>query len=239
MKISSNHWLISRPIAHRGFWNDKVNENSIKAYQNAVDNGYPIEIDLFESIDGVLYSFHDDNLLRMTGENGNIFEKTSAEIDKLRLNNSNDKIPTFDDVLSICENKVPLLIELKDQPSKTFVKNVLDRLKTYKGEYAIQSFNPLYINQVRKYNKKIIRGILTANIVLKKNKFIRFVISKMPLNFLCKPDFISRSITGLPLPKRKVKHRPVLAWTVTSQKDYESVKPYCNNIIFEHFIPTK
>lgn len=170
MKISANHWLLTRPIAHRGLWNEKINENSISAYQNAIDNGYPIEIDLYESTDKVLYSFHDKDLKRMTGVSGLIYEKSSSEIDKLRLNNSDDRIPKFSEVLALCENKVPLLIELKNQPSKTFVKNVLDTLKDYTGEYAIQSFNPLYINAVRRYNKRIIRGILSAKVVEDESK---------------------------------------------------------------------
>ena len=59
----------------------------------------------------------------------------------------------------------------------------------------------------------------------------------MPLNFLIKPDFVSYNYKGLPLKKRKTKHKTVLAWTVTSNKIAHTVNDFCDNIIFENFIP--
>ncbi len=239
MKNLDNSWLIKTPIAHRGLWNDKIVENSICAYQNAIDNNYPIEIDLFSTTDKVLLSFHDDDLERMTGIKGKIYEKSFNEIKKLRLKNTDETIPTFNEILELVHGKVPLLIEIKNQPSKTIVIDVLNELKNYQGEYAIQSFNPLYIKQVKDYDENIVRGILSAKEVENESFINSFVVKKMPLNFLCKPDFISREFIGLPLKKRKTKNRPVIAWTVTSENDYEKIKPYVNNIIFENFIPKK
>ena len=46
MEKHKNQLLFSHPIAHRGLWNKDIPENSLLAYQNAVNNGYPIEIDL-------------------------------------------------------------------------------------------------------------------------------------------------------------------------------------------------
>ena len=80
MRLKSDSWLLTKPIAHRGLWGEDIIENSLSAYKNAVDNGYPIEIDLYSSSDGVLFSFHDQNLERMTGEKGNIYDKTSSEL---------------------------------------------------------------------------------------------------------------------------------------------------------------
>lgn len=237
MKIPENHWLLTRPIAHRGLWGDEILENSITAYKNAAEKGYPIEIDLHLSTDGVLYSFHDDNTLRMTGVDKNIHELSSKEIDQLRLMGSDEHIPTFEEVLSIAENKVPLLIEIKNQPNKLVVDKTVERLKTYKGEFAVQSFNPLYINRVKKLAPEFIRGILATEKSSKQKLLNRIVITKMPLNFLIKPDFISFSHTGLPLKKRKVKNIPVITWTITDQESADRIKPYAKNIIFEKFIP--
>ena len=129
MRLVKDSWLFTRPIAHRGLWGDEIVENSLSAYQNAVDKGYPIEIDLYTSIDGVLFSFHDKSLTRMTGADGNIFEKDAQFIKSLSLLNTAEKIPTFDEVLSLVDGKVPLLIELKDQPDKNYVDKVVERLK--------------------------------------------------------------------------------------------------------------
>ena len=240
MRINKDSWLINRPIAHRGLWGKEIVENSISAYKNAVRHGYPIEIDLYQTKDGKIVSFHDENLMRMTEKNAYVYEKTLSELQELSLYGTSEKIPTFEQVLDICENKVPLLIELKDQPSKTFVEQVVSILKDYKGEFAIQSFNPFYLMQVKKLAPEFIRGILATESHAKDKNFItRYVVKNMCFNFLVKPDFISYSFTGLPLPKRKVKNTPVITWTIESQADYEKVKPFAKNIIFENFLPKK
>ena len=240
MRLNSDNWLLTKPIAHRGLWGDKIVENSISAYQNAVDNGYPIEIDLYSSSDGILFSFHDQTLSRMTENNGFIYEKSASELSSLKLNGSSESIPTFDKVLEIVDGKVPLLIELKDQPNKSYVDKVVERLKSYKGEFAIQSFNPLYIKRVKKLAPEFVRGILATKTHSKDLPFIkRKIVQNMSLNFLIKPDFISYSFEDLPLKKCKTKKTPVITWTVTSQEIFNKVKPFVKNIIFEHFIPTK
>lgn len=240
MRINKDCWLNTMPIAHRGLWNENLIENSLPAYQNAVDNNFAIEIDLYLSSDRVLFSFHDKSLERMTGEEGNIFDKTASEIKALRLSNSEYSIPTFDEVLGLVDGKVPLLIEIKNQPDKTVVDKIVERLKSYNGEFAIQSFNPLYIKRVKKLAPSIIRGILGTNEKEPtKSAFNNFIIKKMPLNFLIKPDFVSYNYKGLPLKKRKVKNKTVLAWTVTSEEIANNVRQFTDNIIFENFIPKR
>ena len=240
MRLSSDSWLLTKPIAHRGLWGENIVENSLSAYENAVINGYPIEIDLYSSIDGELFSFHDQNLERMTGQGGYIYQKTAKELKTLKLNGSNESIPTFNEVLSVVDGKVPLLIELKDQPDKTYVDKVVERLKSYKGEFAIQSFNPLYIKRVKKLAPFFLRGILGTKTHSKNLPFIkRQVIKNMLLSFLIKPDFISYSFEDLPLKKCKAKRLPVITWTITNENDYKRIKPYAKNIIFENFIPKK
>jgi len=238
MQINSNSWLLTRPIAHRGLWGENIIENSLTAYQNAVDNNFPIEIDLYASLDGVLYSFHDKTLVRMTGEKGFIYEKTSNEINSLKLSNSNEHIPSFKEVLNLVNGKVPLLIEIKNQPRKDIVSLILSELTNYNGEFAIQSFNPLYINKVKRLAPNIMRGILATNVKeeLKDEKpLTKFIVKNMALNFLCKPHFISFDYRGLPLRKRKTKNKQVICWTVTDKPTIEKIKPYAKNIIFEKF----
>ncbi|HUQ00654.1 MAG TPA: glycerophosphodiester phosphodiesterase family protein [Aeromicrobium sp.] len=61
-------------------------ENTLRAFRNAVDLGYShLETDVHASRDGVLYAFHDTNLLRMTGRSARISELASADIDSLRV----------------------------------------------------------------------------------------------------------------------------------------------------------
>lgn len=235
-------FLLNTPIAHRGLWNENFIENSLLAYQNAIDNGFAIEIDLYLSTDNVLYSFHDKTLDRMTGEKGFIYQKSSSEIEKLSLLDSDHKIPTFKQVLDLVDGKVPLLIEIKNQPNKKIVERVVNALKDYKGEYAIQSFNPIYLLKLKKIAPYIVRGILSTNEKehLKHEKpLTRFIIKNMSLNFLVKPNFISYNKNGFPLKKRKIKNKIVLAWTVLSANEHKKISPFIDNIIFEGFTPKK
>lgn len=234
MRLNSSHWLLTKPIAHRGLWNNEIPENSLSAYKNAIKHGFPIEIDVHKSKDGVLFVFHDDNLKRMTGTDSLLHEKTSTEIKELFLNGTDEKIPTLKETLETVDGKVPLLIEIKNQPDDSVVADTVNMLKSYKGEFALQSFNPLYIIKIKKLAPEFIRGVLgTAK--GKSGLITRLVIKNLSLNFLAKPDFISYNIENLPL-KRKRK-LPLLAWTITDQDTAKKAKTFANNIIFEKFMP--
>jgi glycerophosphoryl diester phosphodiesterase len=88
--------------AHRGgaLLPDNVGiENTIRAFRNAVDLGYTyLETDVHASRDGVLYAFHDANLLRMTGRAARISELSSKEIDALRVD-EREPLPRIADLL--------------------------------------------------------------------------------------------------------------------------------------------
>ena len=69
-------------IAHRGFFDNKngIPENSLPAFQKAVDAGLGIELDVQLSKDGYLLVFHDEDLKRMCGVDKKIRELNYAEI---------------------------------------------------------------------------------------------------------------------------------------------------------------
>lgn len=237
MRIPKDHWLVTKPVAHRGLWGGNAPENSALAYKLAAEKGYPVEIDVYLTKDGAIVSFHDSALKRMTGAEGKIWDKTLAELKTLRLKGSEYTIPTLEEVFAICEGKSPLLIEIKDQPEgKLLTKKLAAALADYKGEYAVQSFNPLYIAKLKKIAPEIIRGVLaTEDVSSIKNAIKRRVVKNMSLNFLAKPDFISYDYHGYPLPEKKVHKKACLAWTVTSYEIWDKIKPYVDNIIFEGF----
>ncbi len=237
MRIDKTSWLITKPIAHRGLWGENIVENSITAYENATKFNYPIEIDVYLTTDNEIVCFHDEDLMRMTGVDGKIFDKSYAELMQLNLLNTTEKIPTLKETLKVCEGKSQLLIEIKDQPNEKIVDKVIELLKGYKGEFAIQSFNPLYINKVKKIAPEFIRGLLSKKKFTEKKGVTKYILEKMKLNWLIKPDFISYLHEDLPIKKSKTKNKVVLAWTITSQSALDKVSPYCNNVIFEHFIP--
>ncbi|MBQ6922416.1 MAG: glycerophosphodiester phosphodiesterase [Clostridia bacterium] len=240
MKPDENFWLFTRPIAHRGLWGNGIVENSLTAYKNAADNGYPIEIDLFLTADNEIVTFHDDTLTRLTGASGRIYDKTLAELKTLSLAGTEEKIPTLKEVLALVSGRVPLLIEIKDQPNDFVVDIAVEILKNYKGEFALQSFNPFYIKRIKKIAPDFTRGILgTHKHEKERGRITNFVLQHLPFNFMIKPDFISYEKTGLKHVKRKAKRTPVIAWTVTTEEEKAEALKVAKNIIFEHFVPKK
>jgi glycerophosphoryl diester phosphodiesterase len=93
-----------RPIAmaHRGGATHPDNigyENSMHAFQNAVDLGYRyLETDLHATSDGVVIAFHDDKLDRVTDRTGVVAELPWSEVSKAKIN-GHEPIPRLDELL--------------------------------------------------------------------------------------------------------------------------------------------
>ena len=233
-------WLVERCIAHRGLHNDEFPENSLGAFQNAINNGYPIELDVHIISDGTLVVFHDDSLSRMTGKDGYLKNLTKFDLENYHLADTEYTIPTFEDVLTLIDGKVPLLIEVKNTNKVGALETkLLEMLRAYKGEYAIESFNPYVLEWFKNNAPDILRGQLAGFFKGEKLAFIkRFALKRMVLNKIAKPDFIAYEASRLPNRfVRKYKSLPLIAWTVRSQKEYMKVVQYCDNVIFENFEP--
>ena len=94
-RIEEGHFLVARPIAHRGLHGNGVPENSAAAYIKAIEAGYPIEMDVQLTKDLQVVCFHDDDLKRMTGVDSLIYDKTYAELKELRLAGTDERIMLF------------------------------------------------------------------------------------------------------------------------------------------------
>ncbi|MDD3958544.1 MAG: glycerophosphodiester phosphodiesterase family protein, partial [Candidatus Izemoplasmatales bacterium] len=108
-------WIKTTPIAHRGLHSeDKTTpENSLAAFEAAMNQGYPIELDINILKDDTVIVFHDKDLKRMTGDARMLKDVDYADIQNLKLLKTREKITTLDDVLALVGGKDPLLIELK------------------------------------------------------------------------------------------------------------------------------
>ncbi len=236
-----NSWLVSMPIAHRGLHDKQTPENSLPAFQKAIDAGYPIEIDVQMLSDGTPVVFHDESLSRLTGNDGYIKFLTKADLDILQLSGTKERIPTFEEVLKFVDGRTPLLIEIKNKNKVgELEKKVIELLKDYKGEYAVQSFNPFVLSYFYNHAPQIPRGQLAGYLKGEKMPFFqKFALKRMLLNKKTShPDFISYEARTLPNRYvKKYKKLPLLAWTVRNQGEYLKVVKYCDNVIFEDFEP--
>lgn len=215
-------------IAHRGIYNNKnIPENSILAFKEAIKNDYPIELDVQLTKDDILVVFHDKNLKRMTNCSKNVNEVTYSELKKLKLLNTNQKIPTLTDVLKIINGKVLLDIEIKKTKKVNKICTILtNELKSYNYPFIIKSFSPKIVRWFYKHNQNIIRGLL-----INKN-YYNGILGKIILIY-CKPNFLAFSKKYIDKYKLKsfYKKYPIIIWTIKNIEELNKYKNISNNYV--------
>ena len=209
------------------------------AFDKALEKGYSIEVDVNMTQDGYIVVFHDNSLKRMTGIKNDITTMTLSEIKKLKLLGTENKIPTFEDVLLQVSGKVPILIEVKPNSKyKELMEKLINLLEKYNGKYSIQSFDPRIVYWLKKNMPQISRGqISSKNIREVKSRILKILLGKMVFNVITKPNFISYqylSINEKFYKKQKNKGREVIAWTLKNKEDYEKIRDYCDMVVFEN-----
>lgn len=232
-------WIIEKKIAHRGTHNNKdIPENSLKAFEESIKKGYTIELDVQLSKDRKVMVYHDYNLKRITGLDEDLANVSYEELKKLTLFDTKEKIPTLKEVFELVDGKTPILIEVKNEGTVGELEKILyEELKEYKGEYAIQAFNPFVLEWFKNNAGEIPRGQLAGGYEDSNLKFYeKFLLSNLLLNFKSKPAFISYKVDELPkdiVTSLRKKGTPILGWTVTKNNDLDKVYENCDNIIFE------
>ena len=229
--------------AHRGLHDGNtgaVPENSLAAFDLACKEGYGIELDVQLSKDGVVMVFHDYTLNRMTGIDKKLCELEASELGQLHLADTDQTIPTFAEVLTLVDGRVPILVELKGESFDTALcPRVAEMLSAYEGAYCIESFNPLLIKEMKKHLPDAYRGLLYTNVCREKGKysFINILVTLMALNVVAKPNFISYN--------KKLRHNPLVwfttkvcrcasfVWTLKGEEEYQDALSRGECPIFE------
>jgi len=240
-------WIKEKAIAHRGYHdqNKKVPENSLKAFKKAIEKGYAIECDVNLLKDGTVVVFHDDDLLRLCNQPDRLEDLTYDDLKSCTLGNTDEAIPTLQQVLDLVDGQVELLIELK--PNGDIYKlaaNTYYLLKNYKGIYAIQSFHPYIIRWFKDNAPEVLRGQIAEYFKEKKDmsKVKKFMLKRMVFNKKNAVDFINYNVINMPnryLNKAKKKGIPIIGYTAKSIQEYKRIKSHYDNAVFEAFEPQK
>ena len=226
--------------AHRGLHGRGVPENSLEAFRLACEEGLGMELDLQLSKDGKVMVFHDYNLKRMTGVDKLLCELNADELQTLSLAGTAQTIPTFEQVLALVDGKTPLLVELKGENLDTSLcEKTAELLRNYKGEYCIESFNPMLIRKIKKYLPDVFCGQLYTNVCRDKNKktLPNIVLTSMALNCFARPDFIAYNKSDremLPVKlTTKFYRAPKFVWTLRSEDEVATANSLGECPIFE------
>ena len=243
-----------RYIAHRGLFSNKKKgreappapENSLEAFRLAVKHGYGMEMDVQLTKDDQLVVFHDGDLRRMCGVEGQVLDYTYEELQQFSLKGSDQRIPLFREVRDLVAGQAPMIIEVKPEGnSRRTAESLNEHMRDYQGIYCIESFDPRAVHWYKTHRPDIIRGQLSecfkASGIL-HHDLVRALCRCLLFNFWGRPDFIAYNHKH----KNQTSYRlcrklfPVfnVAWTIRSQKELEAARDTFTVFIFDSFIPS-
>ncbi|MCB1424936.1 MAG: glycerophosphodiester phosphodiesterase [Zhengella sp.] len=231
-------WLTARPIAHRGLHdcNHLVWENTLSAFDAAIEGNFAIECDVRLTLDGVPVLFHDDQLKRLTGREGLVHETRAEDLQAMTVGATADRVPTLDTMLARVAGRVPLVIELKGVEGfdGQLVAAVGQRLASYDGPVAIMSFDHWLIRQFRTAAPGVPAG-LTAMGTRPDQLEAHFSMLAHDI------DFTSFYVDQIDNPfvrmMRATLNRPVITWTVRTPGQVAATRALADQMTFEGFDP--
>lgn len=229
-----------RYIAHRGLHDKfgRVPENSLAAFEAAAEKGFAVELDVRFTADKKMVVFHDADTSRMCGESLVISQTEYAQLRKLRLSGSDERILLLSEVLKLINGRVMVFIELKRSPEVPDAEKRLAHLmKKYSGEFAVQSFDPLSLMRLRAADPDIIRGQLVSTHNGDK-KFLRQLASvKTVWKSLSKPQYLAWDLRSVTLEAAFAAadiDAHFITWTANNEKLIEAAESFSGSIIFEN-----
>jgi len=115
-RVSGVKWA---GVIHRGASADAP-ENTLAAMELAITEGADwVELDVQETRDGEVVVIHDSDLKKIGGSGLKVFESSLAELQSVDIGSwkdpsfSGQRIPTLQQVLELCKDRIKILIELK------------------------------------------------------------------------------------------------------------------------------
>jgi glycerophosphoryl diester phosphodiesterase len=241
-------WLIERPIAHRGLHGDGVVENSLTAASAAVAANYAIEVDLQLTADSKVVVFHDTTLDRLTVGKGPLAAFSLADLKKLSLVGTSEKISTLQELLDTVAGRTPLVLELKSKwdGDLRLVERVAEVLTAYSGPVAAMSFDPALVTALQTFAPGLPRGIVAERYYddpewkgLTRSQ--KFALGNLLHFNRTKPHFVAYYVRELPaiapLLARHALGMMLLTWTVRTEDQRRRARRWADQMIFEGFRP--
>lgn len=235
--------LRGHDYAHRGLWDAAHPENSLPAFRRAVEAGFGIELDVHLTRDQQMIVFHDDKLTRMCGDPRAVSACTLSELRALRLGTSRETIPTLDEVLTVVDGRVPLIVELKsDGDIEALAAATRERMRRYGGSWCMESFDPRAVRWFRRHAPEILRGQLAFGRGARKRTAANVLVGTLLQNALGRPDFIAyeaETDRTLAMAVMRLMRPTLVCWTIRSRAQMDAQRGRYDLQIFEGFVPNR
>ena len=161
-------------IAHRGF-SGIAPENTLPALQLAIDSGADmVEFDVRVTKDHQLVVIHDATVERTTNGTGAVSQYTFQELQTLDAGTwcgqafSGTPVPSFKQVLQLCNGSVYMNIEIKtDEQSAPALDHLVNRVSEHvlgmnvSSSVVISSYNLYIVRRLREINPDVVTALLS------------------------------------------------------------------------------
>ncbi len=156
-------------VAHRGA-SKAAPENTLAAMRKAIEfSADYAECDVFQTKDGEIVLFHDEEMERTTGKDGMIWDYTLAELKELDAGSwfkeefKGEPIPTLREAIRLVKGKLKLNIEIKVSGNDPDIaRNVVDIIldENFAGECMVTSFEKPVIEKVKEIAPYLVTGFI-------------------------------------------------------------------------------
>lgn len=206
-------------ITHRGIYNNiTIYENSIESIMYSIKNNLSVSIEIRMTKDKEIIVFNDEEMKRLIKLKDNVNTITKEELNYI----SQYYVPTLKEILKMINNKVPIIINIKED-NKVFRNKLIEILNNYKGNIALHSTN---VEAIKYYKKKdYIVGIIIDekinDIYLDKDIDVDFLTIKYNLIDKVKANIL------------KMKYY-IIGYTLEEREDVEYYIKMYNNLIIDN-----
>lgn len=225
--------------AHRGASNEAP-ENTIPAIEKAIEGGADyVEIDVRLTADGEVVLMHDASTERTTDQALTVTECTYEELLTLDAGAwfseeyAGTEIPSLEEVMEICENRIMMNIELKPADFSGELEQTVARMITEKhmeDQCIVTSFRQSSLLAVKEYNPDITTGYIYSFGYSNSINYEAMDILSIDARYLS-----SAVVTGA-----HEKGISVYAWTVNSKGEMRRMMAIgVDNIITDNILLAK
>jgi glycerophosphoryl diester phosphodiesterase len=248
--MNAPQWLVARPIAHRGLHDRSkgIFENTLSAAEAAIAGGFSIECDVQATADGEAVVFHDHTLERLTDQSGPVRDRAAAQLTRVAIAATQDRISTLQNFLERIGGRVPVIVEIKSRfdGATILTRRTAEVASRYNGPVALKSFDPAIVALLRQVAPDLPRGIVAEDSYEDREyDGLKAETKRDMANLLhfprTEPDFISWRVGDLPSAApflcRHLGRLPVMTWTVRTEADRGRALAHADQMIFEGFRP--
>ena len=220
--------------AHRGLWGAGCVENTLPAFQAAIEAGLGIEFDVRLTADDEIVVFHDSDLSRLSDRTDKINQLSCEQLQAVQLI-LGVRIPTFRELLDIWPRNLPLLTEMKvdkDTDPAALAQQTGEMLLAYDGLAAAMSFSEAC---VRALPEGLMRGQLVGPTETIGTESFKSVIERALSDGI---DYVAVNISDVSKAAELIPaDYPRVTWTVRTEGEAREAADKKAAIIFELLDP--